>query len=79
MAEAAPDVYPNPAPDGRFTIRATQPGARYTVLDAVGREVATGALTGPETALDLRHQPPGLYLLRLTGPDGRTATRQLVR
>ncbi len=79
LEEAAPDAWPNPAPDGRFTVRADQPGARYTVLDAVGREVAAGALPTAETALDLNQQPPGLYLLRLQWPDGRIATRRLVR
>ncbi len=78
-AEAAADVYPNPAPDGRFTVRAGQPGARYTVLNAVGRAVGAGALTGVQTALDLRHQPPGLYLLLLKAADGRTVTRRLMR
>ena len=74
-------VYPNPSPDGWFTLEAEEferPGT-WAVLDALGRTVAAGRLTDKQTRLDLRAHPPGLYLLRLTGGDGRTVTRKLVR
>ncbi len=77
---AAPPVavWPNPAPDGRFTLQA--PGATtYTVADALGREVAHGAVRAGENALDLSRHPSGLYLLRLTSRQGRTTTYKLLR
>ena len=49
------------------------------VMDAVGRTVAAGALSGPETTLDLRTQSAGVYALRLTWPDGRAVSKRLVR
>ncbi|MBC7449397.1 MAG: T9SS type A sorting domain-containing protein [Hymenobacteraceae bacterium] len=71
-------VWPNPSATGRFTLRAPA-GAAYTVLDATGRRVAAGRLRGPETELDLSGLPAGVYALRLTGPDGRSLTRRIVR
>ncbi len=71
-------IWPNPAPDGRFTLQA--PGATtYTVADALGREVAHGTVRAGENALDLSRHPSGLYLLRLIWPDGRLVIRRLVR
>lgn len=76
-------VWPNPSAGGVFSVRASPPllkemGA-YTVTDALGRTVAMGALSGAETTLDLRAQAAGVYALRLTWPDGRVVTKQLVR
>ncbi len=77
---ASLSIFPNPSATGVFTVRATTaPGAHLTVTDAVGRQVCQGPATGPETRLDLSHQPAGLYGLRLTWPDGRTVTKKLVR
>ncbi len=78
---AAVSVYPNPSASGMFTV-ATPPTAAtgtYAVVDATGRRVAAGTLSGPQTALDLRAQAAGVYALRLTWADGRTLTRRLVR
>jgi hypothetical protein len=77
---AALAVYPNPAPDGRFRLSGTA-GATVAVLDALGRAVQrpTMAAEAPEQALDLSAQPPGVYFLRLTWPDGGQLTRRLVR
>lgn len=76
-------VFPNPSADGRYTIQldthTTPAGAALTVADALGREVWRGTVTSARTVLDLRTQPPGFYLLRLTTPDGRTSARRLVR
>ena len=85
VPKAAPaptvSVYPNPSASGVFTITTVgaPPTGTYAVLDATGRRVAAGALSGPETALDLRGQAAGVYALRLTWADGRTLTRRLVR
>ncbi len=71
-------VWPNPAPDGRYTVRAAG-AAAYAVHDALGRRVAHGPMRGPETPLSLAAQPAGVYVLRLTWPDGRTVTKRLAR
>ncbi len=75
--EALVSVFPNPAPDGRFRLRGAT-GATATVLDAVGRVVLTqpGAEEG---VVDLSSQPGGVYVLRLTWPEGTTLVRRLVR
>ena len=82
---AAPtvSVFPNPAPDGRFRVRVGGGGGGRPVLavfDALGREVArqAGSPTA-DTPLDLHAQPPGVYVLRLTWPDGVSLTRRLMR
>ena len=72
-------VWPNPAPDGRFRLGGALPGTAYRVLDALGRVVATGTVRAAEPELDLGAQAPGLYLLRLTWPGGRTGTCKLLR
>ena len=51
-----------------------------TVTDALGRVVWRSEKTAAaETTLDLSRCAPGLYLLRLTGADGRSVARKLVR
>ena len=78
-------VWPNPAPDGRFTVQASPPApllrqrGDYVVTDVVGRTVAAGTLRGGETLVDLSAAPAGIYLLRLTWPNGRTSTHKLLR
>ena len=78
---AAVSIYPNPSATGHFTVAtpATAAAGTYAVVDATGRRVATGALSGPQTALDLRPHPAGVYALRLTWPEGHTLTRKLIR
>ena len=71
-------LYPNPSTAGRFTLRLPSP-ARLIVTDALGRPLQQASMQAAETILDLSHQPSGLYLLRLTWPDGRTLTRKLLR
>ncbi len=73
-------ISPNPSTSGAFTIHvgAVQP-ATFTVHDALGRLVRLGQLTSAETDLDLRAQPAGVYILRLTWPDGRTLSKRLLR
>ncbi|MBC7446723.1 MAG: T9SS type A sorting domain-containing protein [Hymenobacteraceae bacterium] len=79
-------VAPNPSSTGEFAVRLTKaPAGRVTltVLDALGRTVQTAARTAGTAPLahtvDLRAQPEGVYVLRLTLPDGRTAVRRLVK
>jgi hypothetical protein len=75
-ANAALQVYPNPSP-GVVQVR-----GRYTqalALDALGRTVwRQPAAQAGQAELDLRQLPAGVYLLRLTLPDGAVSTQRLV-
>ncbi len=75
----AVNLWPNPAPDGRYQLTVEQPGAHGVVTDALGRVVWQGLLSSTETVVDLSHQPVGLYVLRLTWPTGQSVTKKLVR
>ena len=75
---------PNPSPNGRFTIGATQPellAAPLAVLDGLGRMVhreAAPAGTTVARVLDLSHLPAGLYTVQLFTAQG-LITRRLAR
>ncbi|GAB2954914.1 hypothetical protein GCM10027048_20610 [Hymenobacter coalescens] len=75
-ANAALKVYPNPSTglvrvQGRYT--------QATALDALGRTVwQQPADQAGHAELDLRQLPTGLYLLRLTLPDGAVSTQRLI-
>ena len=69
-------AYPNPSPDGRFTLQlpATSSAAEVHVTDALGREVAHEAWSNtPRSScpLDLSAQPAGLYTVRVQTTAGR--------
>jgi hypothetical protein len=66
-AESKIEIYPNPAPDGRFTLRLRQ-AATAEVRDALGRCIRRQRLLAGVAELDLSDQPPGIYLLRLSNP-----------
>lgn len=76
--------YPNPSPDGRFVLSATEPnlaGAAFTVCDALGRVVLaqpTAAPAATTRAIDLHGQPAGIYTLRLAAASGPVAQRLVV-
>ncbi len=79
------NVWPNPAPDGRYTVHlptttATAGPATLTLLDALGCTLWR-AVARPHqpTPLDLSRHPPGVYLLRTQTADGRTFTNRLLR
>ncbi len=81
---ASVQVWPNPSASGVFGVRNSAGKAGdgvWVVTDAVGRTVAQGALApdGAETAVDLSREAAGLYLLRLTWPDGRRVQKRLAR
>ncbi|WP_375417697.1 T9SS type A sorting domain-containing protein, partial [uncultured Hymenobacter sp.] len=78
-------VWPNPSPDGRYVLGATEPAllaAPLTVLDATGRVVrredAPGRSAVATRALDLSGLPTGIYTMQLATPRG-LVTRKLVR
>ncbi|GAA3984207.1 T9SS type A sorting domain-containing protein [Hymenobacter antarcticus] len=77
-------VYPNPTPTGEVTLELTgfRLPTQLTVLDALGRVVATELLPAAAGtaihSLNLTGVATGVYLLRLSNTDG-TETRRLVR
>ena len=79
-------IAPNPSA-GEFGVRLTDAPAgavHLLVLDAVGRTVQSATLIAGAGApllhtLNLHAQAEGVYSLRLTLPDGRTAVRRLVK
>lgn len=77
----AVSIFPNPATDGRFTIRGLAAGPTFTVTDALGQRLLTQSLDPAtnEARLNLSSQPAGVYSLHLAWPDGRTLTRRLIR
>ncbi|MCC5936348.1 MAG: T9SS type A sorting domain-containing protein [Lunatimonas sp.] len=70
-------LYPNPS-SGRIVLLANL-DANVTVIDASGRLVEEGIPLNAnmETAHDLSHLPPGLYVVRVTGTQ-RTVHRKLI-
>ncbi|RZK57761.1 MAG: T9SS type A sorting domain-containing protein, partial [Hymenobacter sp.] len=86
QALATLSVSPNPTPDGELRVQVGEASANgiYQVeaLNLLGASVLSQTLrlsaSAPAT-LDLRALPAGLYLLRLTDAQGRTALRRVVR
>ncbi|MDQ2792573.1 MAG: T9SS type A sorting domain-containing protein [Bacteroidota bacterium] len=83
-APAALQAYPNPSPDGRFTLLLpTAPSAaEVRVTDALGREVAFQAwANAPRSSclLDLAARPPGLYTVRVQTAAGSAGQRISIR
>ena len=83
LATTAPEaaasfaLYPNP---GHGTVRVAGPAFRHaTVLDALGRPVwEQPAPDAGRPELPLENLPAGLYLVRLTLPDGRQMHQRLI-
>ncbi|GAB2943264.1 hypothetical protein GCM10027048_04850 [Hymenobacter coalescens] len=77
------EVFPNPTPDGRLQLQLPVAGSyEVTVENLLGavlrRQPLRLAAAAPAT-LDLGALPQGVYVLRLTGPNGAQATRRIVR
>ena len=84
LAAGTVQAYPNPSPDGRFTLLLSAPAAtgEICVFDALGRQVARDAWAGaPRTnyALSLAGQPAGLYTVRVQTAAGRITQRVSIR
>lgn len=86
LDDARLTLFPNPSADGRFTLDAPAApallSAPLTVSDLTGRVVlAQPALEGNATRreIDLRGQPVGIYLLRLTSAAGPVVRRLHIR
>lgn len=74
-------LYPNPAHD-MVTVELTSEQSSATcqvdLLDAAGRSLMRRTVVGNTCQLSLQSLPAGVYLLRVTTPDG-VATRQLLK
>ncbi len=73
---------PNPAGEA-VTVTFVEPstGCRLELYDADGRRVEALAVppAATEATLDLRHQAPGIYLLKLLSPAGNAVRKLVVR
>ncbi|MDO7846571.1 T9SS type A sorting domain-containing protein [Hymenobacter sp. M29] len=83
-AETALLAYPNPSPDGRFTLQLPAPtaAAEVRVTDALGREVAREAWANAprrSQVLNLLAQPAGLYTVRVLTAAGLAVCRISIR
>ncbi|MGY3089806.1 hypothetical protein ACVWYF_002854 [Hymenobacter sp. UYAg731] len=83
-AALAVQAYPNPSPDGRFTLQLPAPAsaAEVHVTDALGREVAYQAWTNTlrsSCSLNLSAQPTGLYTVRVQTAAGRAMHKISIR
>ncbi len=76
-------IYPNPVISGRTLTMTLQGdnldlhGATLTVFDLHGRDLLNTAVSGERTSLSA-DLPAGVYNLRLTLSDGRTAVKKLI-
>ncbi|MCB2377945.1 T9SS type A sorting domain-containing protein [Hymenobacter sp. BT635] len=76
QAAAAYSLYPNPSSG---VVRVEGAYQQAAVLDALGRSVWTQPAGQSRTGeLDLRQLPAGVYLVRLTLPDGQLVHKRLV-
>jgi photosystem II stability/assembly factor-like uncharacterized protein len=78
------NAYPNPAPDGRFLVKAAglKAATPVRVVDNLGRLVLTQTWTSPALApltLNLSLQAPGVYVLELNTPEGLVRQKLVVR
>ena len=73
-------LFPNPAHDIVTVETSALPATtcHIDILDAAGRRLLSQPAASATVQLSISHLPAGLYILRLTTPDG-TATRQLVK
>ncbi len=75
--DATMRLYPNPATE-TVTLTSAEAGATVTLFDGLGRTVSTSHLAPRTSHLNLRGLLPGLYVVRLTRPDGRVTSQRLV-
>ncbi|SFQ71681.1 T9SS type A sorting domain-containing protein [Hymenobacter arizonensis] len=81
---AAVSIYPNPSPDGRYVLNATEPvllAAPLTVLDATGRVVRRepAPSAAPTRTLDMSDLAKGIYTLQLATAKGLITKRLVVQ
>ncbi|MCB2408920.1 T9SS type A sorting domain-containing protein [Hymenobacter sp. BT178] len=84
LADQKVGVYPNPAKNYillHLADHTPRTGLRLALLDAQGRTVyrqPVATTTSTQVPIAVGQHPPGVYLLRLEGPDGYVATQRVV-
>lgn len=74
------EVYPNPA-HGQVTVHraaSLRGSLTATLFDALGRKVRQMNIASPTTSLSLADVPPGVYVIRLSAPEGVLNQRLVV-
>ncbi|MEM9022710.1 MAG: T9SS type A sorting domain-containing protein [Bacteroidota bacterium] len=69
-------LHPNPATEF-VTLEGLPPASQVMLLDLQGRTIFNRQLTG-RTTIDLRDFEPGIYLLRVTDPQGQRSVQKLL-
>ncbi|HTL80839.1 MAG TPA: FG-GAP-like repeat-containing protein [Bacteroidia bacterium] len=73
-------VYPDPANEN-ITIQMNEDipaHCSYSIFSVSGEEISSGKITDKLTKLDVASYAAGVYVCRITAPDGFTANRKLV-
>lgn len=73
------NIYPNPAPGGKFTINLARPQADavVTLVNTIGQCVYKNTITGSQAAVDLTNNAPGMYYVQVVSAEGKI-TRKVV-
>lgn len=72
----APNVYPVPANDVlHIELPANTASGRLDIMDISGRTLLNQALVSASATVDISQLAPGLYLLRVTRPEGTSTSR----
>lgn len=69
-------VYPNPAET--FVLIKGSSDFNLQLMDLSGRTIYSASQVKKEAKIALREFPAGLYVLKLTGSDGRNYSRKLI-
>jgi hypothetical protein len=67
-----PSIYPNPF-SGALVVDGLQAGDRVVLVDALGRMRGEWMFASPRVSETVyaQHLAPGMYMLKIMGPDGR--------
>jgi photosystem II stability/assembly factor-like uncharacterized protein len=78
--KAVISLYPNPT-SGTVSLESPfERGAMLEIVDVRGARLMVQSISGAGThQVEIAHLPDGLYHLRLTGPDGKTATKTFMK
>lgn len=74
------NVYPNPSPDGKFTVDIPYQAERVVVYNTVGQVVNANVqfrIGNRSAAVDLTGNNPGIYFVRITA-NGRTEVQRVI-
>ena len=75
-SDLQPNIYPNPATT-TVTLTGLEPGAKVTIVDLNGREVAEFKIQNSEFKIDVTSLTSGAYFVRITG-ERQQAIRKLI-